>query len=132
VRAARTGPDRRAAGELIQEPSWGEVLSAFKAAVVTSVGDLRLTLEGLVQESRGARATKIRPSAVWPAAELFTSSGGAVLTDRFPRWWLTPETVSVQDASRPRTPSNRACPSGMRPSSGALGQSRSHPFGSPI
>jgi len=84
VRAARTGADRRGPGELIQEPSRGVVLSAFGASVRAGVGDLRLTLEGLVQVSRAARLTGIGPQAISPAAELFTSSGGAIFGDRLP------------------------------------------------
>jgi hypothetical protein len=57
VRAARTGTGRRDPGELIQEPSWGGVLSAFGAAATAGVGDLRLTLVGLVQKSRGSGGT---------------------------------------------------------------------------
>jgi len=82
---ASSGADRRGPGELIHEPSKGEVLSAFGAAVDTGVGDLRRTLEGRVQTGRGARATGNGPPTVWAAAELFTSSGGAVGTDRFLR-----------------------------------------------
>lgn len=86
MRVARNGADRRGLGELIQEPSRGQALSAFGAAVEAGVGDLRLTLEGLVQKGRGARSTGDGPPAVCAAAELFTSLGGAVLSDRFPRW----------------------------------------------
>jgi len=56
------------------------------AAVNTGVGDLRLTLAGLVQKGRGTRATGFGPPTIWLTAELFTSLGGAVLGDRFPRW----------------------------------------------
>jgi hypothetical protein len=86
VRAARTGTGRRDPGELIQEPSWGGVLSAFGAAATASVGDLRLTLVGHVQESRGTGEAGIGPFGLWPTAELFTSSDPAVFLDRFPRW----------------------------------------------
>src|SRR5205823_13086029 len=110
-RAARIGADRCGPGELIQEPSWGAVLSAFSAAVIAGVGDLRQTLEGLVQKGRGARATEVRPPAFCPAAELFTSSGGAVFPDRFPRWRITPESVSVQTLSRLRNRVPCACAS---------------------
>jgi len=68
----------------------------LSASATPGVGDLRRTLEGLVQESRVAWVAGIGPPAVWPAAELFTSSGGAAWGSRFPRWWLTPGTVSVQ------------------------------------
>src|SRR5438067_733894 len=115
-RAARIGADRCGPGELIQEPSWGAVLSAFSAAVIAGVGDLRQTLEGLVQKGRGARATEVRPPAFCPAAELFTSSGGAVFPDRFPRWRITPESVSVQsgrgsDVDLPKSSTLGAFPS---------------------
>jgi len=85
VRAARTGSGRRGPGELIQEPARGGVLSAFGASAAAGVGDLRLTLAGLVRTSRGPGGTGNGPPAAWPAAELFTSAGGAVFPDRFPR-----------------------------------------------
>ena len=85
VRAARTGSGRRGPGELIQEPSQGGVLSAFGASANAKVGDLRLTLVGLVQNSRGLGGAGNGPPTVWPAAELFTSAGGAVFRGRFPR-----------------------------------------------
>jgi len=86
MRAARTGSGRRGPSELIQEPSRGGVLSAFGASATAGVGDLRLTLVGLVQESRGTCGTGSGPFIIWLAAELFTSSGEAVLRGRFPRW----------------------------------------------
>ena len=86
VRAARIGDGHRGPGELIQEPSRGGVLSAFGAVATASVGDLRLTLLGLVQESRGTGWAKIGPFTGWLVAELFTSSGRAVFPDRFLRW----------------------------------------------
>ena len=78
MRAARTGSDRRDPGELIQEPSGGGVLSAFGASATAGDGDLRLTLVGLVQKSRGPGAAGNGPPELWPAAELFTSAGAAV------------------------------------------------------
>jgi hypothetical protein len=75
VRAARTGSGRRDPGELIQEPSRDGVLSAFGASATAGVGDLRLTLVGLVQESRGTDGTGSGPFILWLAAKLFTSSG---------------------------------------------------------
>jgi len=86
LRAARIGAGHRDPGELIQEPSRGGVLSAFSAAASASVGDLRLTLLGLVQKSRVTGWAKIGPVIEWLAAELFTSSGGAIFVDRFLRW----------------------------------------------
>jgi hypothetical protein len=85
VRAARTGSGRRDPDELIQEPSQGGVLSAFGAAATARGGDLRLTLLGLVQKSRGAGGTGNGPFRLWLAAELFTSPGGAAFRGRFPR-----------------------------------------------
>jgi hypothetical protein len=64
VRAARTGSGRRDPGELIQEPSQDGVLSAFGASATAGVGDLRLTLLGLVQESRGTCGTGSGPFIV--------------------------------------------------------------------
>jgi hypothetical protein len=57
VRAARTGTGRRDPDELIHEPSQGGVLSAFGASATAGAGDLRLTLAGLVQKSRGTGGT---------------------------------------------------------------------------
>jgi hypothetical protein len=86
MRAARTGGVRHGPGELIQEPSGGGVLSTFGVPADAGVGDLRLTLEGLVQESPVARVAGKRPAAFSPPAELFTSSGDALFLERFPRW----------------------------------------------
>ena len=86
LRAARIGAGHRGPGELIQEPLRGGVLSAFSAAASASVGDLRLTLSGLVQRSRVTGWAKIGPLVEWVAAELFTSSDGAIFRDRFLRW----------------------------------------------
>lgn len=86
MRAARTGADRRDPGELIQELSGSDVLSAFGASAKADAGDLRRTLAGLVQKSRVARLAEIGPPSILPTAELFTSSGDTVLTDLFPRW----------------------------------------------
>jgi hypothetical protein len=61
MRAARTGSGRRGPSELIQEPSRGGVLSAFGASATAGVGNLRLTLVGLVQESRGTCGTGSEP-----------------------------------------------------------------------
>ena len=115
MRAARTGLSERGAGELIHESSKDEVLSTFCASAGAGEGDLRWTLEGLVQKGPVARVAGKRPSAVCifcglftslsaTAAELFTSSGGAILPERFPRLCITPEIVSVQKLRSPKAP----------------------------
>jgi hypothetical protein len=46
-----------------------------RASATAGVGDLRLTLVGLVHKSRGTGGTGNGPFNIWPAAELFASSG---------------------------------------------------------
>jgi hypothetical protein len=54
VRAVANEPDRRDGRDLIQEPSWDDVLLALGPEAATGVGDLSLTLAGCGLGSRGS------------------------------------------------------------------------------
>jgi hypothetical protein len=79
-------PGLRGCRNLIQGPSWGEVLSAIGPEADGGVRILRGTLVGLDAPVCVPAAAEITGDAGCAAAELFTSSRGSAEGLRLARW----------------------------------------------